>query len=324
MTSPAFHDLKQKFAAWVRGGFAPEAISAWEWLLMRAGFAGIVMVAFLDWHPFDAMKKASPVGLARFFDLMWLSHEGAFERLVAPLEKSLGLPDYPGRFETMLLIGTVCCVLYVLNVGLRWVLPVLGLSHTLIWTHFNSQGFQHHGHQLVSMVLWVHVLVLWWKRTADAGELRAWLWFYVRGLVLFSYVASALSKIINSRGLWLWNSQYIPAEIMKSHRLSYYKELDPAMAGDPVVALWLREHIFAGQLMFGMGFFLELLAWVGLRDRKWSALVGMAIILFHWSVGWLMRLDFDNHIWLCAVFLLNIPGWIYLSSSRLARPALAQ
>lgn len=323
MTLPSLHQFKEKLITWVRGGLAPEAVSGWEWLLMRLGFACIVMQEFLDWHPFDAVKKASPVGLAHFMDFFWLSQEGMFERLLAPLEKSLGLPDYPGRYETMLVVGTICCVLYVLNLGLRWVLPVLALAHTVIWTHFNSQGFQHHGHQLVSMVLWVQVLVVWWKRSVDAAELRSWLWFYARGLVLFSYVASALSKIINSRGLWLWNSQYLPAEIVKSHRLSYYKELDPAMAGDPITAIWLREHIFAGQVMFGMGFFLELLAWMGLRDRKWSALFGMAIIVFHLSVGWLMRLDFENHIWLCTVFLLNIPGWIYVASTRLARPQLA-
>jgi hypothetical protein len=320
MKSAWLHDLKQQFGAWVRGGYAPERITAWEWFLMRLGCAAVVMWEFRDWHPFDAVKKSSPVGLARILDLSWLSTEGAFERMVRPLEEGWGMLDYPGRFETMLVLGTVCCLLYVLNIGLRWVLPVLALAHTLIWTHFNSQGFQHHGHQLVSMVLWVQVAVVWWKRAAGSAELRSWMWFYVRGLILFSYVASAFSKVINSRGLWLWNSQYLPAEIVKSHRLSYYKELDPMLAGDPPIALWLREHIFAAQLIFGIGFFIELLAWLGLRDRRWSALMGVSIILFHFNISWLMRLEFDNHVWLCAIFLLNVPGWIALAYWRLARP----
>jgi hypothetical protein len=304
MSLPSFRDLKARFGAWARGGFVPEAIFAWEWLVMRLGFAGLLMWHFRDWHPFEFDAQPSPVGLARILPLTWL--------------------HTPGMFEFMFGLGAVCCVVYVSGFALRWVLPVLALAHTLIWTYYNSQGAQHHGFQLVSLVLWVQVAVVWWKRHAPSEEIRAWLWYYVRGIVLFSYVASALSKIINSRGLWLWNSKYLPIELVKSHRLSYYKELDPALAGDPSMAVWLQAHPFVTQFLFGIGFFIEFFAWLGLRDRTWSAIVGAAIIVMHFNIAWLMRLNFDNHVWLCAIFLLNIPGWLFLSTSRLAksRPAL--
>jgi hypothetical protein len=300
MKRPAFRNVMEKVGAWIRGGFAVESISAWEWFLMRLGFACLLMWHFRDWHPFEFANQPSPLGIARIVPLTWL--------------------HAPGMFQFTMGLGAVLCLAYVIGRGLRWVLPVLALLHTVIWTYFNSQGAQHHGFQLVSLVLWVQTAVAWWKRAAASDEQRAWLWYYVRGIVLFSYVASALSKIINSRGLWLWNSKYLPVELVKSHRLSYYKELDPAMAGDPTIAIWLINHPVVSQLLFGIGFFIEALAWLGLRDRRCSALAGIAIILMHFNIAWLMRLNFDNHVWLCVIFLLNVPGWIALACCALAKP----
>ena len=338
MKLPSWEALKFRFGMWGRDGFVADSISAWEWFLMRLGFACLVMWEFRDWHSFDFSGQSTPVGLARLFDLTWLNERGSIDEMLAPVVKLLGpLGEWlgmggHGRFDSMLVLAAVCCVFYVLGVGLRVVLPVLALAHTLIWTYYNSQGYQHHGHQLVSLVLWIQTGVVWcealarketpawWRQWTNPGTLRDWLWFYVRGIILFSYVASALTKIINSRGLWLWNSKYLCAELVKSHRLSYYKELDPAMAGDPAAAVWLLHHPFVAQVVFGIGFFIELFAWVGLRDRRWSAIVGVAIIVMHFNITWLMRLNFDNHVWLCAIFLLNVPGWIALAFCRLAKP----
>src|SRR5829696_4608286 len=103
MTPPAFRDLKQKFGAWARDGFVPEPISGWEWLIMRLGFAGLVMWAFRDWHPFVFEGQPSPTGLARLVPLTWLHHDG--------------------MFEVMLWLGGLCCMAYVLGIAWRWVLP---------------------------------------------------------------------------------------------------------------------------------------------------------------------------------------------------------
>jgi hypothetical protein len=345
MKLPQVRECKEKFGDWVRGGYVPEPISAWEWLLMRVGFACLLMWEFRDWHAYDYAGQRTPKGLARFVDLTWLHEKGWFETWFAPFARTLdgwlrnfdwqlGLGSH-GRFDSMLVLGTVLCVLYVLGIGLRWVLPLLALESTIIWTYFNSQGFQHHGHQLVTLVLWVQTVVVWshvlfgrqvggwWQRSVSAGSLRDWLWFYTRGIVLFSYTVSGLTKVISSRGLWLWNAKYLCAELVKSHRLSYYKELDPALAGDPVAATWLLHHPFVAQAMFGIGFFIEVFAWLGLRDQRWSALMGAAIIIMHFNIAWLMRLNFDNHVALCAIFLLNVPGWIALGCCRLAKPQAA-
>jgi hypothetical protein len=164
--------------------------------------------------------------------------------------------------------------------------------------------------------------VVWWKRKLPGAELRAQLWYYSRGIILAGYVTSVITKIINSKGMWLWNSQYLSVEIIKTHRLSFYKDLEVEFAGDPASATLLLHHPYLALLIFDMGFFIEFFAWLGLRDRKWSCFMGVSIIILHLSIAWLMRLSFTNHQILCFIFLVNVPWLIALAVARAKSPHL--
>ena len=110
----AISESKKRFGAWIRGGYSPEPISAWEWTLMRLGFACLVMWEFRDWHAFDFAGQPSPVGVARLVDLSWLHSARPF-----------GF----SMFQVTLGLAAICCLAYVCNFALRWVLPVLALAH---------------------------------------------------------------------------------------------------------------------------------------------------------------------------------------------------
>ncbi len=290
----------QKLCAWFRNGFEGDPISLRDWTLMRIAFAALVLNTFLDWHPYAYAAQPAPVGIARWFNLTWLHQDGVYQGMLA--------------------LASVCCAAYVFGIGLRIVLPLLTAAQIVVYTYQNSQGFTHHGVQLISMVLLFQTIVVWWKRGESPEKLRAWLWFYSRGIILFSYVASALTKIINTKGLWVWRSKYLCIEIIKTRRYDYYKDLNPELLGDPASALWLMHYPVIAQLMFGAGFFLEVFAFLGLRDRCWSALVGLSLIAMHQGITWLMGLPFENHQWLDLIFLINIPGWLLLLWAKSQAP----
>lgn len=292
MSEGAVERPKSRLRAWFRGGFNPDPISALDWTLMRAAFAALVLATFWDRHPYAFSGQPSPVGIARWVDLTFLGHDA-----------SRGV---------MLGLACVCCAAYAAGFALRLVLPLLTSAQVALYTFQNSQGFTDHGVQLVSMVLLFQTIVVWWKRGETADKLRAWLWFYSRGIILFSYVASALTKFINTRGLWIWRSKHLCIEAVKTRRYSYYKDLDPALLGDPPAAMWLLQHPAAAQVVFGIGFFIEALAFLGLRDRRWSALAGLTIIAMHQGIIWIMDLAFVNHQWLCLIFLVNPAGWLLI------------
>ncbi len=308
MAATRMQRWKAGFTTWVKGGFVPEKISAWEWFFMRLGFAALVAWNFYDWHPFRLSSQTDPVGIARAVDLTWLHH------VTGPMDWGQPLT---GLYQEFFVAACVLLAFYVAGIGLRWVLPLLSVMHVLVWTFNNSQGYTYHGMQMISIMLLGQACVVWWKRRSTAADLRAQLWYYSRGIIIVGYVSSVLTKIVNSKGLWMWNSQYLSVEIIKTHRLSYYKDLEPEMAGDPASALFLLHHPYVAQMIFSIGFLIELFAWVGLRDRKWSCITGMVIILMHLSITWLMRLTFTNHQILCFIFLVNVPWLLALAWVRM-------
>lgn len=296
MSGGASISLPKRILAWMRNGFVPEATGASEWLFMRIGFAALVLWTLYDPHPFEYSGQPTPRGIAHWVDLTWLHNDH--------------------MFEVTLSASALLCVLYAAGFALRFVLPLLTAVHVIVWTYNDSQGYTHHGLQLVSMVLLVQTLLVWIKRSASCEDLRAWLWYYSRGMVLFSYVASAVTKTIDTRGLWVFRSRYLTIELVKTWRLQYLEAFDPQFSGDPPMAFWLNDHPFVAQFIFGIGYFLELFAFLGLRDRLSSAVVGFLLVTMHLSISWLMQLDFANHEWLGLIFLVNPIGWLILFSTK--------
>lgn len=302
----ALTHVKDALGKWCAGGFRPFETTSWEWFIMRLLFAGVVMHTFSDWHPYDFADQPAPNGIAHLFDLTFLHKPGMYQTVLW----------ITGIFSVIYVVGTESC--------LRWSLPILTLFNVVVRTYANSQGSIHHGFQLVSLILLTQTLVVWWwhlwgRKINKLVKLRDYLTYYSLGVVAFSYSISALTKTLSSRGMWIFNAEYIAGDIVKSQRLNYYKQLDPALQADPALAVWFLQHPFAAQLVFGSGYILEALAFVALRDRVWAFLVGCALILFHQGVYWLMGLTFHYHEALLVIFLLNIPWWI-MRMVRLAFP----
>lgn len=328
---------KAAFVTWAKGGFVPEPITRWEWFIMRLLFGAMLVWLFTDWHPFRHVAQDKPKGIANFVDLTWLHYgapdegEGqivvneAGEKVKTSARGAGPLTWVPraGLYEEFLVIACVLIAVYVLGYGIRFVLPVLAIMHMLVWTYHDSQGYTYHGHQMVSIMLFGQAAVAWWKRKQPNGEQHAQLWYYSRGIIIAGYITSVVTKIINSKGMWLWNSQYLCVEIIKTHRLSYYKDLEVEFAGDPASATLMLHHPYLAIVLFGVGFFIELFAWLGMRDRKWSCFMGVCIIVLHLSIAWLMRLSFTNHQILCFIFLVNVPWLIAVVLRRYQQPALA-
>ncbi len=288
--------LKSALSNWFQKGFQPWPVSGWEWFVVRLCFAGVVMDTFADWHPYKFESQPTPVGLARLFDLTFLHR--------------------PGMYETILALAGIGCFFYVMGRGLLVALPVLTLLSAMVRAYANSQSAIHHGYQLVTLTLLAQAIVVWWWQLRGRHRslplpLASYMMYYSVGVISFSYVVSAVTKIINTKGLWLWNSKYIPVEIIKSQQLLSYGDVGGDMSSQPdvSVAIWLIQHPFITQVVFGSGFLLELFAFTALRDRAWGLFIGFSLIGFHVGVEWLMGLTFHYHTLLELIFLMNLPWW---------------
>ena len=190
-----------------------------------------------------------------------------------------------------------------------------------------------------TLVVWFLAAVRGWYFVRKNGLPRwaapgnwTWLWVYTIAIAAASYIISVCSKWDESKGQWLKNSPYVATQIVKTHRQNYYNSLDPqfiqgvqpatAPVADPATdryrypiprsADWLGRHPDLARLIFGAGFFLELLVFLAVLDRRAALLFGLCLVSLHGSIAWLMELSFPFNERTVGVFFVNAAGWLIL------------
>ena len=120
-------------------GCHPKPVAWWELLIMRTLFAGVVYMTLPDAGQVYATQKV-PNGIANFIDLTFLAKEGVYPALKVAL--------------------AIALVIYASGLVLPLVLPFILISHVMVRTLFNSQGWVHHGVQMVSLALLAQTIVV--------------------------------------------------------------------------------------------------------------------------------------------------------------------
>ena len=279
----------RNFAA---GFFSLPTVSSLEGFFLRLLF-GVVVASTLSLQvPFH--DQPHPVGLARFFDLTWLSDP---EKLSA----------YRGLLYLLLLV-------YASGWLLPIVLPLLAVAYSLMFTLYNSQGYTHHGYQIIGLTLLVQAVTVVYYAVLKGLRLQppdtllnSWLLVQSQVVVTGTYLVSFLTKLFATGGMWFWNAHYIALDMIKTQRQHYFSRFNPADLGDPPEAIWLLEHPWMARGLFASGVVLEAIAFFALASRRLGFVIGVGLILMHRSVSMLMGLRFQNNEMLSAIFLIGVP-----------------
>jgi hypothetical protein len=272
--------------------FCLPTVSSLEGFFLRL-FFGIVVAHTISLEvPFH--DQPHPVGLAHFFDLTWLSD--------------------PVKLSTYRSVIYLLLIVYAAGWLLPIVLPGMAVGYTLMFTLYNSQGYIHHGYQIISLTLVAQAAAVLYYTALKGLRLRppdpllnAWLLVQSQVVVTGTYLVSFLTKVFSTGGMWFWNANYIAIDLIKTQRQHYFSRFNPVDAGDPAEALWLLEHPWIARGLFTSGAILEAVAFFALASRKLGFLLGVALILMHRSVSMLMGLRFQNNELLCVIFLVGVP-----------------
>jgi len=312
--------LKRSLSYWFRK--EDFAMPDWEVVLLRVFLALLVWDTHTGWiafwtqpmqalhailyNAFDAdityTTQPHPNGIAMWFDLTFLSNDSV---------------EGPLRALTALSL-----VLFACGIAAEWSLAIPTLFGIAAATLNNSQGSIGHTAQGLHLVL----LVLWLAGIYQrlTGRSKSWLWGglgqgrmgmnWARQGLAAAYVVSAITKVINSQGLWFANAQYFSLHLLKNNGMEYHDRLDPAALKMDWLPAVLMEHPLACQFLFGIALPLELLAFLGLQNRRAAALFGIGLICFHETVTLLTNLSFIlNKALLLALFVSPIwwllVGW---------------
>ncbi len=283
--------------------FRPLPMVGPEGLIMRLSFA-LLANWMLSGTTFAFTTQKAPTGLARLIDLTFLAE--------------------PGAMTWVRWIFAALSVPYVFNLGLSVVLPLMTLLHVAVYSFNNSQGFTHHGNQIVSLVLLAQSLVVLFfthhrwvmHRPYPLRQARtrdSYLLYYSQVIVAGVYMTSVVSKMRESDGKWVQNLPNISVQLVKTHRQEYYTKPErSAVARDAEVpaAKWMIDNPNLCRTFLGAGLLLEALVFLALANRGWALLIGLALVAMHKSIAVLMRLYFDLNEWVSLIFLINVPFWV--------------
>jgi hypothetical protein len=293
--------LQGLFAGWF--SWRPMRHAAWETFLFRIG------IAWTAWQTIGgpSQKSAQPVphGLAAWgVDFTWLGDTHLAQWLVP--------------------LWAVCLLLYIVNVA-----PVVFLLPPLIasfghGTLGNSSGAIGHTTQLVTLVLLASWLAALWSTICRVrgkplpneftpSQLSA---DWTRQVFMSTYVVSAISKLIQSHGLWFQDAPYFGLQIVKGLGMAKYG--DNGQGNDVEwLAQFLLDHAWLAKLLIGVALPLELFAFLAVLNRRLSLVFGVLLYLFHSTVTEVLHLGFAYHKWLLLVLMVNPLWWLVQGLMRL-------
>jgi hypothetical protein len=180
----------------------------------------------------------------------------------------------------------------------------------------NSQGSIGHtaqGLHLMLLVVWCAGIWGWLLRLRGRQPAER-LWQanmeidWARQALIATYVVSAITKLINSKGMWFLDAKFFPIHLLKNTEMRYYNVLDPAAREMNWLPELMLNHPLWCQILFGLALPLELLAFLALRNRAIAAVFGLSLVAFHETVTQLTYLSFIFNKALLLVFLVG-PWW---------------
>jgi hypothetical protein len=275
---------------------------------MRVSFAWVVLVSTP--RTLNVRSLPAPNGLARILDLTFLTDAW-----------------WLGACHAALLVALA---FYIARVLLWLALPVALLINVSVNTVANSQGAIHHSAQIVSLVLLVQTVAcyyqLWLRRHRpdEAGTLEERQIFWSQQAIAAAYFVAGLTKLIETKGAWIFGARFIGVQIFKTAYQAYYNDLNPAGLDQQLaIAQFAAAHGAIVALIAGGGLLLELLAPLMLLDRRWGLAVGCAFIAFHLSIDRVMQLSFVFHQLLVLIFIVSPIYWV-VAGGRAVRGRLKQ
>jgi hypothetical protein len=301
--------------------------SRWEMVVMRVLFSLVMfdagsklVVATRDGL---ASQKAPFTRLEVIPSVAPFSEQPRAHGLAKPLEKlglKLNFLGQPGPARVVYTGFVAATVLYALGLALPLALGWMFFSLLLHGTFHNSQGSIHHHLQLLTCVVgaqWIASLIAvcrqggarQWLALGQAAENRLVNW--TQQVIVAGYVVSALSKLLISKGQWIWDTPRFGIQLAKAVDQDYYDHLRPGTSTPEWLPNWLLDHPWKARALFGPALPLEFFAFLALRNRSLGALYALALIAFHLTVSTLMSLDFRYNVQMMIVYLVNVPFWIW-------------
>lgn len=275
----------------------------WETALMRTGFAMLLLSRFppLGSLPAPGAELRFPNGVAKWIDMSWVLD--------------------PAGYSIITILLHAAAALYITGFAFPLSSTVLFLCYLVTGTLQNSLGSISHYYQVMTLMLLGQSVASWLWAASSKNRLATWIRspatlhsFTTRvtlQVLAGNYVLCALTKLVNSKGAWIWNSQYMPVQYAKIQAQHYYTTMQPADLGfGGTLNELCTQYPWLCMLVYAPGLIVELLTFLMLFGRVWLLIIGLTVIAMHVLVDITMNLGFPQHQWIFFLYAVNLPFWI--------------
>jgi hypothetical protein len=262
--------------------------------ILSAATLGLAVVDVCAAEPAGAL--VTPLGVARLVDLSLVgAHPGVVGALAgaALAVVMIGLGRPAPRWQAATAVAGA----------------VIASAHVAVFAAHGSQGFVHHGHQLLSQSVCMLALLAAARVVWPAAVTAALVQRTLVAVVVASYATAGLHKLIASDGRWLADVALLVVDVAKA-RLEHAIDHSGGAAltavvgtDDPVQeALRAWPRLAAGA--FGLALVVELAAPLALVGRGPAFVIGVALIVMHRGIAAVMGITFFFHEALVALWLV--------------------
>jgi hypothetical protein len=294
-TSAAGPGWQRTLRTWCR--YEPVRHAAWETLLFRG------VIAWVAWDTICGPSHKTttpehPHGISAWgVDFTWLGDAQLAHWLVPVWGAFLLL--YVAGFAPVLTIFPPL---------------VASLGHGTLGNSFGSIG---HTTQIVTLTLLAQWLAALWAQVCRMRRVPLLNDFtsqqlaadWTRQVITSTYVVSAISKLVQSHGLWFQDAPYFGLQITKALGMARYGDYGPG--GDMQwLAQFFLDHPLAAKIFIGGALPLELFAFLALLNRRMSLVFGLGLFTFHSTVTAVMHLGFVYHKTLLLALFVNPLWWL--------------
>jgi len=226
----------------------------------------------------------------------------------------------------------LCMAIYVWGRFAWLTMPIVAFLFIGAGTLNTSQGSTQHHLQvgavlLLTLALW-HLGSALWTRFKDSGhdlqKVHRLAPFFAIQVLVASYLLAGIAKLDESGLAWISDARHAPVALRKTSDQYYFSVTDQA----PPKAIGVMERVphlvqelfvakpWIASLFMGPGLLLELAAVFALVGRRSALVIGAILVGFHYMVSEVMNLHFELNNHLIAIYLLNVPFWLWAVFNR--------
>ncbi len=263
-----------------------------EWIILKISFCWC-WVGAIGISTFSHESVPYPSGICSLFDCSFL----------------VTWHIYYGFYFTTLLLA----LLYILEKKMVVVTSLMCLMSLVVFTLEESSGILNRN-TLYTLIFLVQAVAYFRNSPSHKTER---IQFPIQ-MIAAGYMLAGISKLTESGLGWITDAPLASIQIIKNYGFSYFDTGDISFLNEGLSKVdVLLAHPFFAKLLFAFTLFLELFAWLAVKNKLRSFIYGLLLTSMHIGILYFMNIFIEGIFYPMFIFMVNPFYLLYFLSKGL-------